>query len=71
MYGVARIDTNHNASTSASTYSSDKSKRALFFDGDFDRFSFWKTNMYSHIIGTDVDLWDIVEESVQLQNMDA
>ncbi|MCI06170.1 aspartyl-tRNA synthetase, partial [Trifolium medium] len=27
--------------------------------------------MYSHIIGIDVDLWDIVEEGVKLQNMDA
>ncbi|MCI52937.1 TNP1, partial [Trifolium medium] len=26
--------------------------------------------MYSHIMGIDVDLWDIVEEGVQFQNMD-
>ncbi|MCI15234.1 TNP1, partial [Trifolium medium] len=27
--------------------------------------------MYSHIMGSDVDLWDIVEEGVQFQKMDA
>ncbi|MCI33519.1 aspartyl-tRNA synthetase, partial [Trifolium medium] len=69
--GDARIDSNHNASTSASTYSSEKSKRALFFDEESDRFAFWKTTLYSHIMGIDVDLWDIVEENIQFQNMDA
>ncbi|MCI76895.1 hypothetical protein A2U01_0098165, partial [Trifolium medium] len=36
MSGDARIDTNCNASASASTYSSDKLKGALFFDGESD-----------------------------------
>ncbi|MCI43037.1 hypothetical protein A2U01_0064274, partial [Trifolium medium] len=58
----ARFGFNYNVSisTSASTSSSNKSDRALFFNGDSTLFSFWKTNMYSHI----------VEEGVQFENMD-
>ncbi|MCI17846.1 aspartyl-tRNA synthetase, partial [Trifolium medium] len=68
--GGARIDFNYNAFTSASTSGSDKSDRAPLFNGDSTLFSFWKTNMYNHIIGIDDELWDIVEEGVQFQNMD-
>ena len=34
------------------------------FNGDPKMFSWWKTKMYSHIIGTDEELWDILEEGV-------
>ena len=27
-------------------------------------FSWWKTKMYSHVIGMDEELWDILEEGV-------
>ncbi|MCH84802.1 aspartyl-tRNA synthetase [Trifolium medium] len=59
-----------NIATSDSASSSDKSDKAPFFNGDSVLFSFWKTNMYSHIIGIDDELWDIVEECVQFENMD-
>ncbi|MCH90026.1 serine/threonine protein kinase SRPK1 [Trifolium medium] len=66
----ARINFNYNTSTSDSASGSDKSDRTPFFNEDFVMFPFWKTNMYSHIIGIDDELWYIVEEGVQFQNMD-
>ena len=32
------------------------------FNGDLEMFSWWKTKMYSHIMGVDDELWDILEE---------
>jgi len=34
------------------------------FKGDPDTFSWWKTKMYSHIMGLDEELWDILEDGV-------
>jgi len=34
------------------------------FNGDPETFSWWKTNMYSHVMGMDDELWDILEEGV-------
>jgi len=34
------------------------------FDGDPEMFSSWKTKMYSHIMGMDDELWNILEEGV-------
>ena len=34
------------------------------FNGDPKMFSWWKSKMYSHIIGMDEELWDILEEGV-------
>ena len=34
------------------------------FNGDPETFSWWKTKMYSHIMGMDDELWDILEEGV-------
>ena len=34
------------------------------FNGDPEMFSWWKTKMYSHIIGMDEELWDVLEEGV-------
>jgi len=34
------------------------------FNGDPKMFSWWKTKMYSHIMGMDDELWDILEEGV-------
>ena len=33
-------------------------------------FSWWKTKMYSHIIGMDEELWDILEEGVDNLRLD-
>jgi hypothetical protein len=41
-----------------------------FFNGDSTPYPLWKTKMYSHIIGVDCDLWNLVEECVSFENMD-
>ena len=46
------------------------SDRIPFFNGNPTSYPFWKTKMYSYIIGIDVDLWDLVEEGVVFDNMD-
>jgi hypothetical protein len=55
-------------------YNSEKSERssdkAPFFNGDSTSFPLWKTKMYSHIIGIDDELWDLVEEGVLFKDMD-
>ena len=38
--------------------------KPLMFNGDPEMFSWWKTKMYSHIMGMDDELWDILEEGV-------
>ncbi|KAK2373437.1 gag-protease polyprotein [Trifolium repens] len=56
------------------SYNNDKveksSDKAPFFNGDPTMFPFWKTKMYSYIIASDDDLWDLVEDGVQFENMD-
>ena len=34
------------------------------FNGDPEEFSWWKTNLYSYVIGLDGELWDILEDGV-------
>ena len=34
------------------------------FNGDPEMFSWWKTKMYSHVIGMDDELWDVLEDDV-------
>ena len=34
------------------------------FNGDPEMFSWWKTKMYSHIMGMDEELWDVLEDGV-------
>jgi hypothetical protein len=45
------------------------SDKLPFFNGDSTQYPFWKTKMYSYIIGVDSDLWDLVE-GVTFENMD-
>ena len=51
-------------------YSNNKNDRSAnhnkppMFNGDPEMFSWWKTKMYSHIMGMDDELWDILEEGV-------
>jgi hypothetical protein len=40
------------------------SGKAPKFNADPNEFSWWKTNMYSYIMGLDEELWDILEEGV-------
>ena len=46
------------------------SDRIPFFNGNPTSYPFWKTRMYSYIIGVDVDFLDLVEEGVVFDNMD-
>jgi hypothetical protein len=55
-------------STSKDRRSSDK---VPFFNGTETGYPFWKTKMYSHIMGIDCDLWDLVEDGVNFENMDS
>jgi len=34
------------------------------FNGESEEFSWWRTNIYSYIMGLDEELWDIVEDGV-------
>jgi len=34
------------------------------FNGDPEEFSWWKTNLYTYIMGLDEELWDILEDGV-------
>ncbi|KAK2409915.1 hypothetical protein QL285_045312 [Trifolium repens] len=40
------------------------------FNGDASTFSWWKDRIYSHLIGLDDELWDLVEEGVTFQGLD-
>ena len=39
-------------------------KKPPMFNGDPEMFSWWKTKMYSHIMGIDEELWDVLEDGV-------
>jgi len=40
------------------------SNKPPMFNGDPETFSWWKTKMYSHIMGLDEELWDVLEDGV-------
>jgi len=44
------------------TSTSDKNTSS--FNGEATQFSWWKSKMYSHIIGVDDELWDIIEDGI-------
>ncbi|KAK2374267.1 putative mitochondrial protein [Trifolium repens] len=46
------------------------SDKVPFFNGTETSYPFWKTNMYSYIMSIDCDLWDMVEDGVNFENMD-
>ncbi|KAK2408975.1 gag-protease polyprotein [Trifolium repens] len=49
----------------------DKSNnKAPKFNGDGSTFSWWKYRIYSHLIGIDDELWDLVEEGVTFKGLD-
>jgi hypothetical protein len=54
-------------------YNTEKEKssdKVPFFNGDSTSYPFWKTKMYSHIMGIDDEPWELVEEGVSFENMD-
>ena len=61
--GGAAIPHDYSSNTNKHERSSNHNKPPMF-NGDLEMFSWWKTKMYSHIIGMDEELWDILEEGV-------
>jgi len=66
--GVA-IPYDHSNNTSKHERSSNHNKPPMF-NGDPEMFSWWKTKMYSHVIGMDDELWDVLEDGVGNLNLD-
>jgi len=60
--GVA-IPYDYYNNTSKHERSSNHNKPPMF-NGDPEMFSLWKTKMYSHVIGMDDELWDVLEDGV-------
>jgi len=59
--------TGHNVVSYSYGTSDDKktdSNKAPRFNGDPEEFSWWKTKMYSHIMGLNEELWDVLEDGV-------
>jgi len=61
--GGAAIPYDYSSNISKHERSANHNKPPMF-NGDLEMFSWWKTRMYSHIIGMDEELWDILEEGV-------
>jgi len=61
--GRAAIQYDYSSNTSKHERSANHNKPPMF-NGDPKMFSWWKTKLYSHIIGMDEELWDILEEGV-------
>src|SRR4030067_2512625 len=43
------------------------SSRPPLFTGEAEKFSWWKSKLYSHIIGIDDELWDIIEDGIEIE----
>jgi len=56
-YDYSSINTNKN------DRNANRNKPPMF-NGDPEMFSWWKTKMYSHIMGMNDELWDILEDGV-------
>ena len=61
--GGAAIPYDYSSNISNHERSANHNKPPMF-NGDREIFSWWKSKMYSHIIGMDEELWDILEEGV-------
>ena len=46
------------------------SNETPWFNGDPEEFSWWKTKMYSYIMGLDEELWDVLEDGVSDLSLD-
>jgi len=47
-----------------------ESNKAPSFNGNPEEFSWWKTKMYSYIMGLDEELWDVLEDGVSDLSLD-
>ena len=52
-------------------YDNDKERgshsRPPLFTGEAEKFPWWKSKLYSHIIGIDDELWDIIEDGIDIE----
>jgi hypothetical protein len=44
--------------------------KAPKFNGNGSTFSWWKDKIYSHLVGIDEELWDLVERGVSFKDLD-
>ena len=61
--GGAAIPYDYSSNTSKHEKSANHNKPPMF-NVDPEMFSWWKTKMYSHVIGMDDELWDVLEDGV-------
>lgn len=62
--GTPSGDINHNQSTyEENNYIS----KPPIFSGDSTEFEWWKSDIYTHLIGLDDELWDILEDIIYIQ----
>jgi hypothetical protein len=65
--GATSSSSNHVVNHDYNNTTSDKNSylaRPSSFSGDDEQFSWCKSKMYSHIIGVDDELWDIIEDGI-------
>ncbi|KAK2456470.1 gag-protease polyprotein [Trifolium repens] len=73
MATIIEKEDNRNVKFDYDTNEKDRrsSDKVPFFNGTETGYPFWKTKMYSHIMGIDCDMWDLVEDGVNFENMDS
>src|SRR4030067_3495360 len=64
--------TNKDYTLTPYNYDNDKergshSSRPPLFTGEAENISWWKSKLYSHIIGIDDELWDIIEDGIDIE----
>src|SRR4030042_4132635 len=66
-------DTREDYSNVSHNYDNEKDRgnknhgRPPLFTGDAEKFPWWKSKLYSHIIGIDDELWDIIEDGIDIE----
>jgi hypothetical protein len=66
-HGVSNAFVSYDYGTDEKSFGS---RKPSMFNGDPDTFSWWKTAMYSHIMGLDEKLWDVLEDGVGYLELD-
>jgi len=57
---ISGSSVNHNVVSYDYGDKKDHSGKVPKFNGDLEEFSWWKTNIYSYIMGLNEELWDIL-----------
>src|SRR4030066_2583936 len=72
MSGDDEASTNTNYNQVHHNYDNDKDRsfnnsRPPVFTEEAEKFPWWKSKLYSHIIGIDDELWDIIEDGIEIE----